>query len=203
MRQQSNMDGLIDDVIDWGKSAWDSVTGATFDIIEKGVDYSENKAKEAWSNIQEFKNKMNELSKLQDELDLRLQNMPDGPEKARLIEKTSEARGLVESYVVPAWNKISSLINTEDFNLGNLGAAPIVWASLLAASVAAAGGITYLMQSIAMQKEILNDPAFSASQKTQLLSGGLLAGLSDTARYAAFAVGGVALIVILGKMVKR
>jgi len=129
------------------------------------------------SAVTEAGQKIAELTSVQKQVDIGLQNMPAGPDKDRLLKMREESRGIFSKYILPAWNKIKDMVGSgfagihEDEEMGVIPLIPI------AAVAAATAMLGYVGNSILIERRILNDPSFTAAQKAQILSGGGLKSL--------------------------
>jgi hypothetical protein len=126
--------------------------------------------------ITEFTSKVNQLLNLQKRVDEGLKKMPEGPDKQRLMNLRQESRGIFTKYVLPAWERIRSFVGNT-FSGEELGVVPLI---PIAAVVAATAALGYVGNLIVKEQRILNDPSFTAAQKTQILtSGGILSSFSQ------------------------
>jgi hypothetical protein len=163
---------------------------------------------------------MNDLFATQKKVDVAIEKMPPGPDQERLKKARDANRGFFSSYVLPAWEKIKSYVSGEtstapgisgEFDFGEayfgtsdeaLGILPLI---PIAAILAAGAVITYATTNYLAEKKILEDPALSASQKTQLLGQrgltsaltGISSNLNQILLLAGLGIGGYLLFTIL------
>jgi hypothetical protein len=126
--------------------------------------------------VTEFTSKIKELLSLQKRVDEGLKRMPDSPEKRRLMKMREESRSIFTTYVLPAWEKIKGYIGNT-FSGEEMGVIPLIPFAVAASATAALGYVTNL---IIKEQRILNDPSFTAAQKTQLLSSGVFSSVSQS-----------------------
>lgn len=129
------------------------------------------------NSVTEARLKINELTSLQKRVDEGLRNMPEGPEKQRLLKIRDESRGVFSKYILPAWNRIKDMVGGAFGDIDHDEAMGIIPLIPIAAVTAATAMLGYVGNSILMERRILNDPSFTAAQKTQLLSSGGLQSL--------------------------
>jgi hypothetical protein len=125
-------------------------------------------------DVKKLKEKINELTATQKKVDTILNNMPSGIEKNRLLKMREENRGFFSSYIIPAWNKISSAVSSafsgSDDNLGVIPLIPVVtWGASIAAGLSATALLTHVVNNAIVENRILNDPAMKATEKAMLL----------------------------------
>lgn len=123
--------------------------------------------------VSDARKKFSELTDVQKKVDEGLKNMPEGPEKQRLLKIRNESRGVFSKYILPAYNKLKNMLGS-GFAGEEMGILPLV---PIAAAAAATAMLGYVGNSIIMERRILNDPSFTAAQKAQMLSGGGLKSL--------------------------
>lgn len=167
----------------------------------------------SWETITEAKNKLNELIKAQGKVDAGIAKMPAGKDKDRLIKVRDANRGFFSNYVMPAWKKVQSLIGDENANFAGefkgsntLGVLPLI---PIAAVMSATALLGYVAKSFYTESSILNDPAFTAAQKADLLkststTGGLtaVADVSSNLAKMAFLGAGLFILVKYGTQLK-
>lgn len=131
------------------------------------------------STLQQAIAKMNQLLDTQKKVDAALERMPAGPDKTRLLKERDSARGFTfQNIILPAWAKIREWtgagataapmagFEAEPLEDGAFGVLPLIPIAIIASATAI---ITYVGASYATESKILNDPALSGAQKTQLL----------------------------------
>lgn len=129
---------------------------------------------ETSSTISEFTNKIKELMNVQKKVDAGLANMPSGPEKDRLLKLKEESRGIFSKYILPAYNTVKNYLGNA-MSGDDMGFLPLIPIAAVAGATAALG---YVTKSLYTEYKILNDPSFSAAQKTAILSAGGLSSIS-------------------------
>lgn len=179
----------------WGQSAISEMNKYYEDakqIMNQGMDY-------AYEKVNEAKELMAQALRNESVIDSKIEMMPDGPDKNRLIAKRNEAKGFFSEYVMPAWSKFASLVGlSSDPESSNrnmqFGAVPLI---PIAAVVVALSLSAVAWRYIELQDDILNDPAFSASQKAGLLSSFSIGGLTANLKTVAIAGAVIAVAVFV------
>ena len=142
--------------------------------------------------VAEASRKFSELTSLQNKVDKGLKNMPEGPDKERLLALRDENRGFFSNYVLPAWNKLKSMVG--DGFMGSSSGMGIIPLLPIAAVAAATALLGYVGNSIVKEQRILNDPSFTSAQKTSILtSGGISAfsGMTKNLTGLVLVIGGI------------
>jgi hypothetical protein len=133
--------------------------------------------------------KMNELLRVQKQVDTAIEKMAPGADRDRLIALRKENRGFIfQQVILPAWEKIRAWTGAgataapmsgeaEPYD-GGFGIVPLIPVAVIAASAAILG---YVGTNLYTEYKILNDPAISSTQKLEFLQtrslGGTLAQL--------------------------
>lgn len=181
---------------DWGSSAIADLgkyVNEAKEIMNKGMDYTYEKVNEARELMQEAESKRIAI-------DQKIESMPPGPDRDRLIAKRDQAKGFFDEYVLPAWIKFASLVGLNNnpassYNNMTFGYVQAIAISVVIVALALSA---VAWKYIELQDDILTDPAFSTTQKAGLLTsfsvGGLTANLKPIA--IAGAVIAVAIFVI-------
>ena len=131
------------------------------------------------STLSQAITKMNELLDTQKKVDAALERMPAGPDKTRLLKERDSARGFTfKNIIIPAWAKIREWtgagataapmagFEAEPLEEGAFGVLPLI---PIAVITSAGAILAYIGTSYVAETRILNDPALTAAQKTQLL----------------------------------
>jgi hypothetical protein len=131
-------------------------------------------SKQSSNDVQKLRTKINELTATQKRVDTILDRMPSGPEKTRLMKLRGDNRGFFSSFILPAWNKISSTISSamsgDNVHLGVLPLIPVIaWGASIAGGLSAAALLTHVVNNAVVENRILNDPAMKATEKAMLL----------------------------------
>lgn len=135
-------------------------------------------ASEDATKIKAATSKVDELLNIQRKVDIGLSKMPAGPAKTRLLKLRDENRGYFTSYILPAYNKIKSYLSSSMGADEPMGVLPLIPFAIAGLSTALVG---YVGKSVYSEYKILNDPQFTAAQKTEILGGGGLKALASFA----------------------
>lgn len=158
------------------------------------------------STVSQAISKMNQLLDAQRKVDAALERMPPSADKTRLLKERDSNRGYIfTNIILPAWAKIREWtgagataapmagFDAEPLDeAGAFGVLPLVPVAVIAASTAI---LAYVGTTYATEAKILNDPALSAAQKTQLLQS---KGVSSVLASAGGIVGEVKWIALAG-----
>lgn len=176
------------------------------------------------TEIEKLNSEMRTLTSLQQRIDQAAARLT-GEDKARVDAKIAEARGYFNTYVLPAymavynaaqsvksgtesvWDSIKNWWDGLFSGAPQMGAAflipalPVGW--VVATGIVALAGTAsyYIKAQMEREQAILNDPAFTAAQKKELIEGGSLYGILGQAKWLIIAagVGGVAYLYMKGK----
>lgn len=171
----------------------------------KTVDYTKEKYNDMLKSYEEAKKKLNELITVQKTVDAKIAKMPYGPARTKLMLQRDESRGFFSSYVMPAWEKISSYFGTKE---KQMGAVPLIAiGGTLAITSALTAFTAYTVTSYKKEMAILNDPNLSASQKSELIatssvSGGLSKAMGG-ANKLIMGIGAISLLYIGFKVAQK
>ena len=128
--------------------------------------------------IKSATSKVEELLSVQKKVDTGLSKMKAGPDKTRLMRLREENRGYFTSYILPIYQRIKNYLSSSMGNDEAMGLLPLIPFAIAAAATASVG---YVAKNVYSEYKILNDPAFTAAQKTEILGGGGLKALSNLA----------------------
>jgi hypothetical protein len=122
------------------------------------------------------------------------------------MKEREDSRGIFSTYILPVYKRVRSVLSeyssafAGDDDEAGMGVIPLIaWGIIAAASAASTAAAGYVYTAHAREMKILNDPAFSASQKTALIQGG---GIGSTITQAKSLVYGVIGLLVLWQAVK-
>lgn len=175
-------------------------TGTTKDVLaatDKLDDQLNQLSSGFKAKITEFQTAMNNLFKVQNQVDEAIESLPDGADKERLIAERDKSRGSFSQFVMPVWNKFKNWMGGGDF--AGMGFAVTGTMVVTAGAVVTAISIAlpYVYSNYKIEQQILADPALA---KTYVASRGSLFNFGPTGTYVALGVAGLGSIYLLSKL---
>lgn len=208
MRHYQDLNGFTD----WFEQGFDAVKKTVSDVSEavaygltSSYDWISNKSSEltaeSKATLVEFQKEMENLFKLQSEVDKALATMPeDSPDRKRLEAKKNQARGIFEEYLLPAWKNFVAWSGMEgkDSSYAGMGAVPFGIAVVLGSVYVA---LKWVKQAGEIEKQILNDPALKKSYAVAKASG--FAAMGQNLQYIGWGLGILGAAYLASTMFKR